>query len=478
MTATLDTPVGDIYTRTPTDPRVLVVDGYGIRISVHRGHLTISDGIGSHRRERRIPRIERTLQRIVVLSGSGYITLDAFAWCADVGITLLHLDRNGDLITSSSPPADHNARLRRAQAFAGIGGPNEHVGLALVKHILGLKLDGQAQIADHELADPQAAQQIRALIEAVDAADTIAEARGYEGNAGRIYWNAWTGTVALPYLRADLPRIPDHWQRFNGRSSKVGKSGRARFASDPINAMLNYSYRLAEVECRLACHTIGLDPALGFLHFDEPARDSLAVDLLEILRPHVDRHVLTMINTPCNKRRWPSLLHESRDGQCRLVPPLTHELAEHLPHYAKQITPHTQYIANAIANTARAETRTTPRLVRNKTIMHPATTTPIQQARLRLDGLVTVADIVTDEMWQRLRPLIPPNPKSGSGGRAWADDRTVLAGILCVTHHGTAWAQIPKTLGVSRWTCKARLDRWTADGTWNQLNGALDHDGD
>src|SRR5690349_360914 len=65
-----------------------------------------------------------------------------------------------------------------------------------------------------------------------------------------------------------------------------------RVATTPINALLNDLYALAEIGCRIALITVGLDPGLGIVHVDVKARDSLALDLLEVLRPHVVRYVL------------------------------------------------------------------------------------------------------------------------------------------------------------------------------------------
>ena len=46
-----------------------------------------------------------------------------------------------------------------------------------------------------------------------------------------------------------------------------------------------------------ALETVGLDVQAGFLHRDRPGRSSLALDLMEELRPYLaDRFVLTLIN--------------------------------------------------------------------------------------------------------------------------------------------------------------------------------------
>lgn len=66
---------------------------------------------------------------------------------------------------------------------------------------------------------------------------------------------------------------------------------------DPVNAMLSFSYALLSNDCSAALESVGLDSYVGFLHRDRPGRSSLALDLMEELRPCVaDRFVLTMLN--------------------------------------------------------------------------------------------------------------------------------------------------------------------------------------
>ena len=42
-------------------------------------------------------------------------------------------------------------------------------------------------------------------------------------------------------------------------------------------------------------------------------------------------------------------LHETADGTCRLLAPLTHELTNDLPYYARTVAPHAEAIAHALA---------------------------------------------------------------------------------------------------------------------------------
>lgn len=66
---------------------------------------------------------------------------------------------------------------------------------------------------------------------------------------------------------------------------------------DRINALLSFLYTLLTHEVVSALESIGLDPQAGFLHKDRPGRQSLALDVMEELRPHfADRLAVTLVN--------------------------------------------------------------------------------------------------------------------------------------------------------------------------------------
>lgn len=76
---------------------------------------------------------------------------------------------------------------------------------------------------------------------------------------------------------------------FHGRSRRPPR--------DPFNAMLSFAYSLLSHDCASALESVGLDSYAGFLHRDRPGRTSLALDLMEELRPCMaDRFVLTLVN--------------------------------------------------------------------------------------------------------------------------------------------------------------------------------------
>lgn len=103
--------------------------------------------------------------------------------------------------------------------------------------------------------------------------------RGLEGEAARAYYGVFNDLI-LENREAFY---------FNGRSRRPPQ--------DLTNAVLSYLYTLLAHECRSALETVGLDPQVGFLHKERPGRPSLALDLMEELRPYlVDRLTLSLIN--------------------------------------------------------------------------------------------------------------------------------------------------------------------------------------
>jgi hypothetical protein len=96
---------------------------------------------------------------------------------------------------------------------------------------------------------------------------------------------------------------------------------------------LNYCYTLLEVETRIACEIVGLDPDLGLIHVDDRLRESFIYDLLEPLRPKADVWAFELLQ---KEQLHPAMFHELRDGIVRLDPDLTEMLAKALmPRFAK-----------------------------------------------------------------------------------------------------------------------------------------------
>ena len=89
--------------------------------------------------------------------------------------------------------------------------------------------------------------------------------------------------------------MPDHWLRYDGRGSVLRSNNGNRKAERPVNAILNYLFALVKVETVRACHAMGIDPGLGIMHLDQRKRSSMALDLMEPVRPLVEAWILDLL---------------------------------------------------------------------------------------------------------------------------------------------------------------------------------------
>ena len=82
--------------------------------------------------------------------------------------------------------------------------------------------------------------------------------------------------------------------------------------------------------------------------------------------------------------------------------------------------------------------------------------------------------LLTDELWRRIKPHIPPAPTKPKGGRPRVPDRACLTGILFVLKTGTPWEYLPQEMGCgSGMTCWRRLRDWQTAGVWQKIWEAL-----
>lgn len=317
---------------------VLALNGYGIRVAVERGHLIVEDGRGKERRQGRFPRTTRDLKRLIVIGHTGTISFDALRWLHDIGCAFVQLDTDGLIIAASALIGSDDARLRRAQV-AALG--NE-TGIEISRELLSRKLTGQADVLNNIENTDSTAQDIRRLRDIFASSETLTALRIIESEAASMYWNAWTG-VPVRFARKAADRVPDHWKRFGTRTSQLTNSPRT--SSTPTNSILNYLYAVAEAETRIALLTIGLDPGLGIVHADQRNRDSFACDVMEAIRPTVDRFVLDFLQS---RPFGTGDFFETRQGSCRLMPPITRMLAETAPRWAAAVAPVVEWIAQVL----------------------------------------------------------------------------------------------------------------------------------
>lgn len=332
----------------PIEPKhgVITLFGYGIDVRVDRGHLIVHDGIGSRRTTARFARIGHGIRRIVVIGSDGNISLSALRWLADQDASFVMLNRDGSVLATTGPVRPSDARLRRAQALAY----GSQLGSQIARELLDQKLVAQERLIREKFHQTNIADQIANTREKLSNVNSIDDLRFFEARAARAYWTAWHN-VPIMFSKTDLRRVPDHWLEFGFRVSPL--TGSPRLAVNPPNAILNYLYAILESEARLAAGALGLDPGLGFLHFDSRSRDSLASDLMEPIRPRVDAYLFDWITRELLRREW---FFEQTDGNCRLVGSFAARLSETARTWAWAVAPVAESVCRKLWSTMRRPT--------------------------------------------------------------------------------------------------------------------------
>jgi transposase len=81
---------------------------------------------------------------------------------------------------------------------------------------------------------------------------------------------------------------------------------------------------------------------------------------------------------------------------------------------------------------------------------------------------VAVEQQLSDDLWERVQPLLPPHPPRPKGGRPPVDDRVCFLAIVHVLRSGCRWRDVPKNLP-SASTCWRRHQAWTQAGVWQTI---------
>jgi CRISPR-associated protein Cas1 len=317
---------------------VLTIHGFGVRVRMQSGHLEIEDGVGTDRRKIRLARVGHGLRRLVCITDDGTISLSALRWVTEQKAAFVLLQRDGRVLSVCGPASSSQARLRRAQALA------HHTGKALEisRTLIGAKLEGEECVLREQLKQPAVADSIAELRERLADAEDLDRVRYLEAVAAKNYWSAWS-EVPILFPRKDARRVPLHWLRFGSRHSSI--SGGPRLAINPPNSVLNHVFAVAESECRLALYACGLDPGIGFVHLDTADRDSLALDLLETIRPSIEAWLLHWITRESLRR---SDFFETGSGNCRLRSGICSQLSETAPTWGRLVAPWAEYIVNTL----------------------------------------------------------------------------------------------------------------------------------
>jgi CRISP-associated protein Cas1 len=150
---------------------------------------------------------------------------------------------------------------------------------------------------------------------------TLDGLRGIEGRVAQAYFTVWR-SMPLRWKGLNRKPIPEEWLRIGPRTPPNSK--RNRNATHPVNSALNYSLAVLESQVRIAVVSAGLDPTIGYMHAHHDGRSALVLDLMEPLRPVIDRQVIGLVQAqPLSPADF--ILRD--DGVCRLTPQLARRVA-------------------------------------------------------------------------------------------------------------------------------------------------------
>jgi CRISPR-associated protein Cas1 len=206
--------------------------------------------------------------------------------CADRNVGLCFLAPNGRFQARISGKVKGNVLLRKKQYH--VSEKNEESQPIAASFLLG-KIANCRKVIERALHDhamlvdtqalSQASKALKESLAAISASKTINDLMGYEGSAAKIYFGVFDQLILQQ--RDDFP--------FKERSRRP--------PLDNMNSLLSFLYTLLVNEATSALEGVGMDPYVGFLHQDRPGRPSLALDLMEELRPVLaDRLALSLVN--------------------------------------------------------------------------------------------------------------------------------------------------------------------------------------
>lgn len=226
-----------------------------------------------------------TLESIVTFSYKG-VSPALMGACVRRDINLCFMSPNGRFLARACGESRGNVLLRKEQYRRS---DDENASCEIARScILGKVYNSrwclERTIRDHAMrVNVEALHDISAKLKnsfgAIRAADNMDTLRGLEGEAAQKYFSVLDELI------------------INQKESFYFKERSRRPPKDAFNAVLSFAYTLLANDCAAALESVGLDSYVGFLHRDRPGRRSLALDLMEELRPVMgDRFVVTLVN--------------------------------------------------------------------------------------------------------------------------------------------------------------------------------------
>ena len=226
-----------------------------------------------------------TLQSIVSFSYAG-ASPALMGACAKREIGLAFCSPRGHFLARITGPEQGNVLLRRMQ-YRMADDPAQSCRIArnmIFGKVYNARWSIERTKRDHALRVDSArfsmvSAQLHTLLSQIAAETSQDSLRGLEGSGASAYFSVLDEMI------------------LQGKETFYFRERSRRPPRDAFNAMLSFAYSLLTHDCASALESVGLDAYVGYLHTDRPGRESLALDLMEELRPcFADRFVLTLVN--------------------------------------------------------------------------------------------------------------------------------------------------------------------------------------
>jgi len=220
------------------------------------------------------------------LMGNIQVTTQVTQLLCESGIPVCYFSQGGWFYGITTGMATKNVFLRQAQ-FRLAAEP--WFCLKLARRLVAGKIRNQrTMLLRNHIEPPEIC--LRGMIgmaARADAAESMEELLGIEGNAARLYFGAFDGMLKA----GDKAETPEGFRfDFEGRNRRPPR--------DPVNALLSLGYSMLTKDLTIACYSVGFDPMMGYYHQPRFGRPALALDLMEPFRPLiVDSAVINAINT-------------------------------------------------------------------------------------------------------------------------------------------------------------------------------------
>lgn len=225
-----------------------------------------------------------TLESIVCLGNVGCSPF-LMGFCGERGVGLSFLTENGRFLARVQGPVSGNVLLRREQ-YRRADDPDFSAAVAsacVLGKVANCRTVLLRALRDHgnKVDAPvlqEAIDRLAAALRRLQGGLALEEVRGVEGDAARVYFSAFDHLI-----------VRDKDKFFMRQRSR-------RPPLDRINCLISFLYTLLLNDVRSALESVGLDPAVGYLHRDRPGRAGLALDLMEEFRPMADRLAVSLVN--------------------------------------------------------------------------------------------------------------------------------------------------------------------------------------